>query len=223
MRRSLLWVAFSITLVLEILVVSNLLKPSDSWRGLQANFSDFEEPVVLAEEADSAAEVALSVHVPEQSETLSFSSQAEVFRFDLESEGPYTLRYLTLLAYPEGLKLIEEWTIYEEIDGEIDFSSPVALSEKTGDNLVRFRFSSSPSAGYLAEPGLHHFVVYAPVLNDRSSDQAPKLTITFPENLEKEWDFAWLPGRHSEAWLNLGESLGATEISGLPGEPVRKN
>lgn len=223
MRRSLLWVAFSITLVLEILVISNLLKPSDSWEALRANFADFEEPVVLTEEADSAAEVALSVHIPEQSETLSFSSQAEVFRFELDSQGPYTLRYLTLLAYPEGLKPIEEWTIYEEVNDQTDFTKPVALSEKSENNLVRFRFSSSPSSGYIAEPGTQLFVVYAPVLNDRNSDQAPKLTMTFPENLEKEWDFAWLPGRQNEAWLNLEESLGALEISGLPGEAVRKN
>lgn len=222
MRRSLLWLAFSIAMVIAILIVSNLLKPSDSWQNLESTFLNFDEPVILSEEADTAAEVALTVRIPEQSETLSFSSQAEVFRFTLESAGAYTLRYLTLHAYPEGLKPIEEWTIYEEIDGEIDFSSPVASSEKFEANLLRFRFFSSPSAGYIAESGTQTFVVYAAVLNDQNSDQAPKLTITFPQNLEKEWDFAWLPGRKNEAWLKLTESLGLAEINSLPSDVIRK-
>lgn len=222
MRRSILWVAFSIALTLEILLVSNLLKPSSGWENLQADLTVIEEPVLLAEEADSTAEVALTVTVPKQSETLSFSSQAEVFRFQLNSQGAYTLRYLTLLAYPEGLKPITEWTIYEEVDGQTDFTKPVALSEKTKDNLVRFRFSGSPSSGIISEPGTHTFVVYAAVLNDPNSTQAPKLTLAFPETLAQEWDFAWLPGRHHEAWFTVEESLGIAEFAGLPTQAVRK-
>ena len=184
-----------------------------------------EPEVILAEdwEADTAAEVGLSVSIPEQSETLSYSSQAEVFRFTLDATGPYTLRYLTLSVFPEGLKPIMTWTIYPLDDGLIDFENPVAVSEKYHGNLVRFRFSSSASAAYLGEPGEEAFAVVASVLKESTSDLAPQLTIGFPESLSVEWNWAWLPGKHSEAWLQLGESLGAEEVSGLPGKPVLKH
>ena len=154
---------------------------------------------------------------------LSYSSQAEVFRFTLDSQGPYTLRYLTLSAEAEGLKPITSWTIYPLKGDIIDFENPVAVSEKYQDNLVRFRFSSSASAAYLAQPGDNNFAVVASVLKDTTSDMEAGLTVAFPETLSSDWNWAWLPGEHSEAWLQLGESLGAEEVAGLPGESVRKH
>lgn len=222
MRRSLLWVSFSILLTLGIALVANLLMPTET---LQSWGSDLTEPdVILAEnwDADSAAEVGLSAKILEQSETLSYSSQAEVFRFSLDANGPYTLRYLTLNVFPEGLKPIMTWTVYPVKDDAVDFEDPVAVSEKYHGNLVRFRFSSSASAAYLGEPGEQEFAVVTSVLKDSSSEMEPRLTIGFPESLTTDWNWAWLPGQHSEAWLQLGESLGAEQVTGLPGTPVVK-
>ncbi len=223
MRRSLLWVALSVLLTAEIAVLSNLLSPGPALENTGANLLEFDLLPTYNWDADSAAEVGLTAVVPQQSEMLSYSSQAEVFRFTLESEGPYTLRYLTLMTYPEGLKPITSWTVYPLNGEEIDFESPVAVSEQAKDNLVRFRFSSSASAAYLVKPGVNNFVVVASVLKDPASDMEPQLTIGFPETLTSEWDWAWLPGHRSEAWLQLGESLGAEEVTGLPGKPLRKH
>lgn len=222
MRRSLLWVTLSVLLTAEIAVLSNLLSPGPALENTSANLLEFDLLPTYNWEADSAAEVGLTAVIPQQSEMLSYSSQAEVLRFTLESEGPYTLRYLTLIAYPEGLKPITSWTVYPLNGDEIDFENPVAVSEQIKDNLVRFRFSSSASAAYLVEPGVNDFVVVASVLKDSASDTEPQLTIGFPDSLSDEWNWAWLPGHHSEAWLQLGESLGAEEVAGLPGDILRK-
>ncbi|MFA4814856.1 MAG: hypothetical protein WC924_01080 [Candidatus Gracilibacteria bacterium] len=222
MRRSLLWVSLSILVTVAIVATANLFSPSPIVKNFGTNLVQFDLLPLYNEDADSAAEVGLTIIVPKQSETLSYSSQAEVFRFTLKSAGPYTLRYLTLMAYPEGLKPITSWTIYPLIEDEIDFENPVAVSEKINENLVRFRFSSSVSSAYLVPPGENSFVVVASVLRDGNSDLDPQLTMVFPEQLEKDWNWAWLPGRHSEAWLQLGESLGIEEVAGLPGEALRK-
>jgi len=223
MRRSLHTVGLSILVTLGITVTANLFSPSTGFKNLSANVLQFDLVPSYNWEADTAAEVGLTAMVPEQSEMLSYSSQAEVFRFTLESEGPYTLRYLTLNVYPEGLKPITSWTIYPLVDDRIDFESPVAVSENYQDNLVRFRFYSSASAAYLAPPGENNFAVVASILKDTTSDMEAGLTVAFPETLSSDWNWAWLPGEHSEAWLQLGESLGAEEVAGLPGSAVRKH
>lgn len=223
MRRSLLWVSFSILITLGIAFTANLFSPSPALKNYGANLLQFDLLPTYNWEADTAAEVSLSAVIPEQSETLSYSSQAEVFRFMLESQGPYTLRYLTLSTDLEGLKPISTWTIYPLKGDEIDFENPAAVSEKVEAGLVRFRFSSSASAAYLAQPGENNFAVVASVLKDSSSEAKPMLSIGFPENLSSDWNWAWLPGEHSESWLQLGESLGAEEVAGLPGETVRKH
>lgn len=222
MRRSILWVTLSICLTAAVAVAANLFSPSPALKNYGANLLEFDLLPTYNWDADSAAEVGLTAMVPQQSEMLSYSSQAEVFRFTLESQGPYTLRYLTLVAYLEGLKPITSWTVYPLNGEEIDFENLVAVSEQVKDNLVRFRFSSSTSAAYLAKPGVNDFVVVASVLKDSASDAEPQLTIGFPETLTKEWDWAWLPGHHSEAWFQLDESLGAEEVTGLSGETLRK-
>lgn len=223
MRRSLLWVTLSICLTAAIAVTANMFSPSPALENYNANLLEFDLLPTYNWDADSAAEVGLTAVIPQQSETLSYSSQAEVFRFTLKSDGPYTLRYLTLNAYAEGLKPITSWTIYSLNGEEVDFENPVAVSEQVKDNLLRFRFSSSASAAYLVDPGINDFLVVASVLKDSSSGIEPELTIGFPETLSKEWDWAWLPGHHGEAWLQLGESLGAEEVAGLPGKLLRKH
>lgn len=222
MRRSLLWVGLSIHTTFAIAVSANLVSPSPAVQNYQTNLLDFDILPTYNWDADTAAEVNLTAMVPEQSETLSYSSQAEVFRFTLQSEGPYTLRYLTLTAQTTGLKPIQEWTVYPVENGEADFEKPVAVSEQYHGDLVRFRFSSSAAAGYLAQPGENNFVVVASILKDPASSKAPELSIGFPDQLTHEWNWAWLPGHHSESWLQLGESLGAEEVFGLPGKVLQK-
>ncbi len=220
MRRSLLWVSSSILITALIALVSNLLSPSGAFQNAGTNLLNFDLLPVYNWDADTAAEVNLTASVPEQSETLSYSSQAEVFEFALSSEGPFTLRYLTLSAQAQGLKTITGWTIYPIVNGEINYQEPAAVSETYHDNLVRFRFSSSAASAYLVQPGENHFIVVASILKDPAATVAPELTIGFPDTLNDDWNWAWLPGHHDEAWLQLGEGLGAEEVSGMPGEPV---
>lgn len=223
MRRSLLWVSSSILITAAIALFANLLSPSEALKNVGANLLDFDLLPTYNWDADTAAEVGMSVDVPEQSETLSYSSQAEVFNFTLTSNGPFTLRYLTLSTTAQGLKPITGWTIYAVTSDGIDYQNPVAVSESYNGDLVRFRFSSSTSAAYLVQPGENKFTVVASILKDPSAAVPAELTIGFPHELTTEWNWAWLPGHHSEAWLQLGEGLGAEEVSGLPADIVRRH
>lgn len=221
MRRSLLWVSSSILITALIALFANLLSPSEAVKNAGANLLDFDLLPSYNWDADTAAEVGLTVDVPEQSEMLSYSSQAEVFEFVLYANGPFTLRYLTLNVQTQGLKPITGWTVYPLTDGAVDYQSPAAVSEIYHGDLVRFRFSSSASSAYLVQPGENHFMVVASVLKDPAATVSPELSIGFPDALTEEWNWAWLPGHHDEAWLQLGEGLGAEEVEGLPADRVR--
>jgi hypothetical protein len=214
MRRSFFWVSSAVCLSLFIALIANLISPSPALKNAGTNLLAFDALPVVNWDADSAVEVGLSVRSSEQAETLSYSSQAEVFRFVLDSEGPYTLRYLTLTVESQGLKPMDKWTVYRVVDGEVDFTKPVAMSERRDGQLLRLRFASSASAGFFADPGKNTFVLVTSVLKDSSSEGGASLTLGFPNApLDKEWDWAWLPGHHSGAWLEVGESLGLEEVT----------
>ena len=222
MRRSLLWVSSSIGITLGIVVLANLISPSPAVANFSANLLNFDVLPSYNWDADTAAEVGLTVEVPEQSDTLSYSSQAEVFRFTLQSDGPFTLRYLTLAVSGQGLKPVTGWTVYPLKNKQADFANPVGSAQSYADGLLRLRFSSSASAAYIVDPGEHTFVLVASVLKDPVSTVSPELSIGFAENLLKEWDWAWLPGKHTEAWLEVQNALGSDSVGGLPEHTIRR-
>lgn len=229
MRRSLLWVCFAILLTLGVGFIANLFSSTavvKNWRVSGLQFDAAVEAPSEVGEADTAAEVGLRVEIPEQNEMLSYSSQAEIFRFTLDADGPYTLRYLTLSIHSEGLKTHDEWTIYpveeEGLVGErIDFQNPVAVSEKSREDWVRFRFFSSVSSAYVGAEGGRDFVVVGQVIKNPTDPRFPLLNVGFPHDLAPEWDWAWLPGEHQEAWLQVAESLGVNALADLPDTVVR--
>ena len=208
-------------LVLGIFLWSNLLKPSP-WIG-DIPVASPETNVLAATEnpVDTAAEVGLTVKIPKQSDTLSFSTQAEVLRFSLRAEGPYTLRYLTMQIEASGLKPIPDWTVYKMKGGQIDFSESVGYGETQIDGFVRLRLFSSRSAAYLGESGEQEFAVLASVLKDPAAPAAT-VSLSLPQELPPETDWAWLPGSHGETWLSVGESLGAADVLGLPTKSIQK-
>lgn len=213
------WISTAVLLVLAIFLWSNLLETSPQ---LQNYLSTNGEASVLAADAnganaliDTAAEVGLTVEIPKQNATLSYSTQAEVFNFTLKAAGPYTLRYLTLQVEAAGLKPIDSWTLYEMNYGQVDFTKPVGNSEERDGDLLRFRLFSSRSAAYLGEAGEQTFVVVASVLKDPGVPSPASLTFSFPAELPSTMNWAWLPGEHSEVWLNVDESLDSSEVEGL--------
>lgn len=172
---------------------------------------------------DTAAEVGLTVEIPKQSTTLLYSTQAETFLFTLTADGPYTLRYLTIQAEAHGLKPITTWTLYEMHNNAIDFTKPIGTSEEHEGNLFRIRLYSSRSAAYVGEAGEQNFVLVASVLRDPVSTEPASLTFSLPSTLPPTLNWAWLPGEHLEAWLNVTESLDVLEVAGLPTDAVQKN
>ena len=213
------WISTAVLLVLAIFLWSNLLEASPQ---LQNYLSLNGEASVLAADAnganaliDTAAEVGLTVEIPKQNATLSYSTQAEVFTFTLKAAGPYTLRYLTLQVDAVGLKPIDSWTLYEMNYGQVDFTKPVGNSEEHEGDLLRFRLFSSRSAAYLGEAGEQTFVVVASVLKDPDSTEPASLAFSFPAELPPTMNWAWLPRQHSEVWLNVEGSLDSSEVEGL--------
>ena len=221
MSKRALYPTLAAFLVLGIFLWSNLLKPS-SWIG-DIPVASPETNVLAATEnpVDTAAEVGLTVKIPKQSDTLSFSTQAEVLRFTLRADGPYTLRYLTVEVETSGLKPITDWTVYKVKNGQIDFSESVGYGESPVNNFVRLRLFSSRSAAYLGAEGEQEFAVLASVLKDPAAPAAT-VSLSLPQELPLETDWAWLPGNHGETWLSVGESVGAADVLGLPTKSIQK-
>ncbi len=212
----------AVFLVLGIFLWSNLLKPSPWAQNIAAQQTQTNVLAVPSGEVDSAAEVGLTVEIPKQSDTLSFSTQAEVLRFSLHADGPYTLRYLAVQVEAIGLKPISDWTVYEVRNGQIDFTKSVGYSEGTVDGFLRLRFFSSRSAAYLGKAGDQGFALVASVLKEPGAEKV-SLSVSMPSELPTEVDWAWLPGSHGETWLSVGESLAASDILGLPTKTIRKD
>lgn len=249
--RSLIWVGRALLITLGIVGFSNLIFYPSSGATSGADFDrDFDSNFAanILDVPDTAAEVALSVTWPKQSMALSYGSQADLFRFALEAEGPYTLRYLTFHMKTQGLNLGEEWTLYEVRDGQVDFSHSVGESERVVDlgeegQTVRLRLFSSKAAGFLGKEGKMEFVVVGRVLREPTTDEAnftdgavvadgeaaptagePVLMeIWFPTELSPELHWAWLPGEHAEAWITVQESLSLEALAKLPEQGIKKN
>lgn len=173
----------------------------------------------------SAEAIDLHFSVPTQSHGIEYGSQAEVFRFSLEAEEAYTLRYLTVAVRHAGLTLsdrAEDWKLYEVHNGQIDFSAPVGYGESFDDVYLKLRFESTPSVGYWGSKGEDTFALVASVLNG-SEGSEPWLTVSAPTLLPDGFDWAFVAGKHSEAWMGVGATYHSAEVSGLPTEEYKRD
>ena len=179
---------------------------------------------VGAELGEVPSDPQLSLSLPEQSTKLQVSSQSEVLFFDLESEGPYTVRYLTLAVESEGVSLpakSSDWAVYSAENGRVDYSQKVGYGEQFSNGLLRLRLSSTPAAGYLGE-GEDDFALVAPLFKDGATEAM--LRLTFPKFLPEEGGWEFVTGHHQEPWMDLAkESILKTEaVLDLPSESIVK-
>ncbi len=165
----------------------------------------------------------LEVSLPEQSPSLSFSSQSEVLFFDLDSSGPYTLRYLSVFVDSEGLTLpskLSDWELYTVEKDRVNYREQVGYAERFEDGFLRLRFYSTPAAGYLGE-GKARFALVAPIYKTKEAEEffhGFSFPIVTPE------DFAWefVAGHHTKPWMDLDSDsiLGTDRLHALPSEKV---
>lgn len=166
--------------------------------------------------------VNLTVAVPEQSSTLEYGSQAEVFRFSLSSDAAYTLRYLTLAVNESGLKLsakAEDWKIYEVKNGQVDFSAAVGYGEQWSETFLKMRLQSGASVGYSRGSGKQTFALVTSVLKDPAvggTSEAPWLEVSIPNVLPSGLDWAFVPGVVTVPWMDVSAPFASAQVHGLP-------
>lgn len=221
--KSLKWAIAAPLSVVVIVLIANLFKPSP-WFAERLPVNQQEVELASGDgQVDTAAEVNLTAEWPSQSDTLSYSTQAEVARFTLTGKGPFTLRYLTLQVESHALKPIENWKVYEVQHDSVDFKKPVGFVEKSEGSMLKVRLFSSPASAYLFEDGEQTFALVAQVLGDPTSSESPSLTLNFPRELSADFDWAWLPGLHSQPWIDVEENLGIIEVGAVSQKPLTKH
>ncbi len=137
---------------------------------------------------------------------IKYGTQAELYRFSLKANGPYTLRYLTFAAESNALQgdaLRGHVEIYEVIKGKVDYTEPVGRGEKWADDELRVRLFSPENGPYLGEKGTQEFLVTGTVLKDPKSAEVATLEVWIPE--EPAMDWAWLEGHLEGSWLSVEE------------------
>lgn len=165
----------------------------------------------------------LSVTLPEQSGQLQVSSQAEVLFFDLESQGPYTLRYLTISLESEGVILPSEggdWKVYTAEEGRVNYREQVGYAEQFKDGFLRLRLYSSPAAGLLGE-GTASFALVAPIYKVSGAEDA-SLHLSFPQEVPEGLGWEFVTGHRTGPWMDVDPILDSKQLSALPTEVVEK-
>jgi len=214
--KSLKWIIAAVVVVALIATAANgfflhLLASED----LETSILD------VGVEIGDPEELGFVVEVPEQSGELSFGSSVEVYRFVLETVGPYSIRYLSFAVDWAGLRNEtiahpSAWKLYKVVDGEVDYLDTIGVAESIEDGVLKMRFSSSRGTAFLGEGG-DEFALVTSVLSDPGSDEEPQISVGISGD-----DWAWVPGIYEGSWMSLEEKYGAEGIAGLPGRVVEK-
>lgn len=176
-----------------------------------------------------ATNMYLKVETVDTVEQIAYGTQAEIYRFKIDSNASYTMRYITLSINSEGLKLATnpfDFKIYRVRNGKIDFLSLVGYGEKFYGNQLKMRMFPSPDfsyAGFLGMPYNEEFAVVSSVLKDGTDNtnnvflEAQLLNGSFDDN-----SFAFKFGHDNRSWMNIDSILTAQNIDGLPTDLVNK-
>ncbi|QQR54501.1 hypothetical protein IPG41_04865 [Candidatus Peregrinibacteria bacterium] len=160
----------------------------------------------------------LRVILPEKRGSIQMSSQSEVLFFDLDSEGPYTLRYLTIFVESEGLVLPNkwgDWKLYTVADGRVNYGEQVGYAEVFKDGFLRLRVHSTPAAGYWGE-GEAQFALVAPIYKIAGAEKT-SLGLSFPTLLPEGLDWEFVAGHETGPWMDVeaGRILGVELVRDL--------
>jgi len=167
----------------------------------------------------------ITVSTAEQSATISYGTQAEVYRFSVDSDSSYTLRYLTMSVKSSGLDLSAtpmDWKLYKVTGDKIDFLSQVGYGEKFVDEDLRFRMflsTETTSSGFLGVPGKATFAVVSSVLKNPSAGKSDVfLRAHLGHGSSKEMGWAFKFGHDNRSWMKVDSILDSSRINGLPTE-----
>lgn len=175
----------------------------------------------------SVEDVALEISVPKRDDGLAYGTQSEVYRFTLDADAPYSLRYLSFQISHAGLQTTplsyaSNWRLYKVVNGVVDYTNEVGSGEELADGILRVRLSSARGAAYLGEKGKETFALLSTVIKDREADAANEAGGTWMQVMISPAYWAWAPGWHQSAWLSLEEKYDADFVSGFPETPVLK-
>lgn len=135
---------------------------------------------------------------------IKYGTKTELYRFSLKSNGPYTLRYLTLAAETNAIQeeaLHNNVEVYEVNKGKVDYTEPVGRGEKWANGEFRLRLFTPENGPYLGNKGSQEFLVTSTVLKEAKSAELATLFVYIPK--EPIMDWAWLEGHLEGSWLSV--------------------
>jgi hypothetical protein len=229
--KCLKWLATAVIIVGLIVVVSNgfflsLLEEAGDLG--EASTLDLETEMEAEAEVEAIveiggpAELGLEVYVPNQDLELDYGVSSEVYRFGLDAEGPYSLRYLSFQVDWVGLRNesiddASSWKLFQVVGGEVDWLTTIGFGESLADGKLKMRLSSGRGAAFLGEKGKTEFVLTTYVLSDMGSEEDATVSVVMTGD-----EVSFVPGYYSGSWMSLEEKFGAEFFGGLPGVVVEK-
>ena len=210
-------------LVLAIILIAFLVAVTQGVDDKQATAA-LEETVSLAEESIQAEDVDLRVVESDQVDHLAFGTQSEVFRFGLDANAAYTIRYMTFDVQYAGLESAplshpSSWKLYGAHNGDVNYSDTLAYGEAFEGGLLRMRaVANRDRSGIIGEKGVTEFALVTTVLRADQADSEAFVGVGLPasDTLADDFDWSWVTGLYDGSWLSLSEKLGAADVSGLP-------
>ena len=215
--KCLKWLAAAIVVVALIAAIAN-----GFFLALLEDAGEVGETSVLNVEIGEPSELGMEVYFPEQDGELEYGISSEVYRFGIEAEGPYSLRYLSFDVDWTGLRdesigHASSWKIFQVVDGEVDWLTTIGMGESLDDGKLKMRLSSGRGAAFLSEGGKTEFVLTTYVLSDMNSEEEASVKVGMTGD-----ELSFVPGFYSGSWMNLEEKFGAEFLEGLPGFVVEK-
>ncbi len=205
------WIGASCLLVAVIAVSANLIDKAYPKQDLI--------PVLASEEPTT-----LSVTTVGEGGELDFGSQVELYRFSLDANGPYTLRYLSFQIEATGMQSDwsnpENWALYPVEKNKVQYQKQLGQGERWDAELLQVRLFSPGVEGFLGEPGELTFALTGPVLS--SGDGNPHVKVFLPEfsSLPYSFDWMWTGSHFYDSWLRFEGKAGAESLDGLPTRPL---
>lgn len=150
---------------------------------------------------------------------LAYGTESEVYRFSIDSNNFYTLRYLDFKFQHGGLDWsrfdsADEWKIYPVANGRIDYLHQVGsgAEESSGNLRMKMFTSGDKGSGYRSYAGKNTFALVTTVIDDKNVEP-DFFVIHMPD---EGWSF--VAGTYSNSWGTLGDKLDSKSVEGLPTE-----
>lgn len=209
----------------KIIVSSSLLIFGISLSTIGVLQSDFSLANLLASSAQELGD-SIKFETVGTENNLSYGSETEVYRFSIDSNQYYTIRYIGFEFTHSGLDWsryddAKDWEVFEVSNGIADFRNEVGIGTDIKNGLLRVKMYSQnkTDSGFIGGPVKKTFVLVTEIIDDKLG--SPNIfSVRIPGEFPEGFDLAWVRGAYLNSWGTIEGRIGSDEVLGLPTEEL---